>query len=147
MSRSTILQAIEAALENQIRELNDALETQRSSSDLNDGDTRDPEDFSQQTESRDMQLIMQQQVDSVHSQLAQLQLLAAKSSDVAEPGSIVVTDKNIFFLGLSIPLIHYDGKDLMGLSPESPAFASIRGKGKGDVVQLGSHESKIQEIL
>ena len=54
MQKTQIIQLIRGRLEDNIRELTNSLETQRSASNIDEGDTKDPEDFSQQSESRDM---------------------------------------------------------------------------------------------
>ena len=68
MQKTEIIQLIRGRLEDNIRELTNSLETQRSASNIDEGDTKDPEDFSQQSESRDMEMALQIQLDSANAQ-------------------------------------------------------------------------------
>jgi uncharacterized protein YllA (UPF0747 family) len=47
-------------------------------------------------------------------------------------GSVVVTDRDIFFVSASIEEFEVDGLKIFGLSIESPLFKSMEGKKKGD---------------
>ena len=47
-------------------------------------------------------------------------------------GSVVVTDRDIFFVSAGIKEFEVDGLKLFGLSMESPLFKSMEGKKKGD---------------
>src|SRR5687767_5437815 len=126
MDKSQLLQLIHQQLENNVLELNHSLDTYRSGSDMDEDDTRDPEDFSQQNESRDMVLLMQQQLDNANALLNRLESLAEKHNTTIEPGAMVETDKNIFFIGLSFPSFRSSGKEIIGISSESPAYTLIK---------------------
>lgn len=146
MNKSEILKLVKTQLENNVMELNNSLDTYRSGTDMDEGDTRDPEDFSQQTESRDMVLLMQQQLDNANSQLARLETYGKNQSTSVEPGAVVETDRNLFFIGLSIPSFQAGDKEIIGISPESPAYAVIKGKEEGDTFKLGNNEHTILRI-
>ena len=136
MDREAILQIVSDHLQNNIEELAKSLENYRAASDLDEGDTKDMEDFSQQSESIDMQRQLQIQLDVAQDTLAALN----------ESGELVETDKNWFLLGLSIPPVPVGNKELLGISPESPAYAVINGKAKGDSFKLGNNTYKILNI-
>jgi len=48
------------------------------------------------------------------------------------PGSVVVTDKKTFFVSASIEKFYVEGKEIFGLSLESPLYKQMQGKKKGD---------------
>lgn len=146
MERKEILEKIEKALERNIAELNLALDDYEAASNLDEGDTMDPEDLSQQSDSREMKMRMQLQIDQAQAQLNRLRDLANKTNTTAEAGSIVKTKKNQIFIGVSFSTLHIDGKDIIGITQESPAYAAIRGKGKGDTFKLGKDEYTIEAI-
>jgi hypothetical protein len=133
MNREEILQIVANHLQNNIDELAKSLENYRAASDLDEGDTKDMEDFSQQSESIDIQRQLQIQLDMATDTLAAL----------TESGELVETNKNWFLMGLSIPAVPIGDKELLGISPESPAFAVINGKTKGDSFKLGTNTYKI----
>ncbi|HUR29777.1 MAG TPA: hypothetical protein VMZ69_00025 [Saprospiraceae bacterium] len=146
MNKQEVLQRIRESLENNVRELSNTLESQRSASDIDGGDTRDPEDFSQQSESRDKEMAFQIQLDAAQAQLGKLDDFTGKKITGAEPGAIVETDKNLFYLGISVSPMHIGNKELYGVSPDTPAYNAIRGKAKGDTFNVGKHEHTILDI-
>ena len=146
MDKKEILQRIRESLENNVRELSNTLESQQSASDIDEGDTRDPEDFSQQSESRDKAMAFQIQLDTARAQLSRLEDFSTKKISGAEPGAIVETDKNLFYLGVSLSPMQIGNKELYGVSPDTPAFNAIRGKSKGDTFKVGTHEHTIKDI-
>ena len=146
MERKEILEKIEKALERNIAELNLALDDYEAASNLDEGDTMDPEDLSQQSDSREMKMRMQLQIDQAQAQLNRLRDLANKTNTTAEAGSIVKTKKNQIFIGVSFSTLHIDGKDIIAITQESPAYAAIRGKGKRDTFKLGKDEYTIEAI-
>lgn len=136
MSREEIMEIVSKQLQNNIDELANSLENYRSASDLDEGDTKDMEDFSQQSESIDMQRQLQIQLDHAKDLLATLN----------EAGELVATDKNWFILGLPIPSMHIGDKELIGVSPESPAYTVIKDKSKGETFKLGNNTYKVLSI-
>ena len=146
MERKEILEKIEQVLERNIAELNRALDDYDAASNLDEGDTMDPEDLSQQSEGREMKMRMQLQIDQAQAQLNRLHDLANKSTSTAEAGAIIKTTKNQIFIGVSFSTIHSDGKDIIGITQESPAYAELRGKGRGDTFKLGKEEYTIEAI-
>ena len=89
---------------------------------------------------------MQVQYDQAKSSLIRLHDLAGKDHAQAEAGALLETDKGWFFLGLPLASISVDGKELLGISTESPAFASIRGKKAGDSFTLGKNTYTITSV-
>ena len=146
MDKKKILQLIREKLENNIHELTSSLDAQRSASDIDEGDTRDPEDFSQQSESRDKEMALQIQLDAAHAQLSKLDDFSGKSVTSADVGALLETDLNWFFMGISFSPISVGGKELYGVSPDSPAFGAMRGKSKGDKFMIGNNEHTIVNI-
>ena len=146
MNKDEALQAIAAQLENNVRELSESLEGYRASSDLDENDTKDMEDFSQQSEQKEMQYRMQIQLDQAEGALARLREFSGESLDEAKTGALVETDQNWFYLGISFPGVQIDGKEVLGLSNESPAFIAMHGKKKGDSFSIGNTVYKIKGV-
>src|SRR6188768_3371337 len=107
MNREAILDKIRQSMENNRGELTQALNDYESASNIDEGDTLDPEDFSQQTEFKEMQ--MRIHLDQVNAQLSRLDELAHKKVSTIEEGAIVETQKNMIFIGVSFPIITLDG--------------------------------------
>lgn len=146
MTKKRILDIIEEQLENNINQLTQSLESFKSASNLDEGDTIDPDDMSKQSEYKEMQMRMQIQLDQANSHLTRLHELAAKDHSITEIGALVETNAHYLFIGVSLANMHVDGKELLGISPESPAYLSIKGKGPGDTFQLGKEEYSILKV-
>lgn len=147
MEKSDILRSIRLTLENNVRELENSLEAQRSASDIDEGDTRDPEDFSQQSESRDKVMALQIQLDAARAQLGKLEDLSGKKVNAAEAGALVETDKNWFYMGIPVSAMKVDSKELYGVSPDSPAFNAMKGKSEGETFVIANNEHTILNIF
>ena len=146
MEKEKILQLIARHLEGNVRELNKSLEDYINASNLDEGDTIDPEDYSQQAEQKEMSYQMQIQLDKAQSGLSRLKDFSGKTFSVAKTGALIETDKNWILLGVSIPSLQVGNKELLGISPESPAFAVINGKTKGESFNLGKNSFTILEV-
>lgn len=146
MNRKDILDKIQQNLERNLSELTQALNDYESASNIDESDTLDPEDLSQQTEFKEMQMRMKFHLEQAKAQLTRLQELSNKKVNSVEAGAIVETDNNLFFIGVSCPAIPMDGKEILGISMETPIYASIRGKAKGDSFKMGKDEHSITAI-
>ena len=147
MNKTNILSRIATQLEANISELAESLASYEAASNMDEGDTVDPDDFSKQTEYKEMQMRMQVQLDHAKGNLVRLNDLASKDHSQAEIGSLLKTDKGWFFLGLSLASMNIDGMELLGISQESPAYATIRGKQVGDSFMLGKNTYTIKEVF
>jgi len=146
MNRKDILDKIQHNLERNLAELTQALNDYESASNIDEADTLDPEDLSQQTEFKEMQMRMKIHLEQVNAQLSRLQELSNKNVSTVEAGAIVETNHNFLFIGVSCPSIPMDGKEILGISTETPIYASIKGKMKGDSFKMGKEEYSINNI-
>jgi transcription elongation GreA/GreB family factor len=62
-------------------------------------------------------------------------------------GSVVVTDKLIFFVSASIEQFEVDGIELFGLSMESPIYQEMMGKKKGEKFSYKEHHYTIEDLF
>ena len=148
MEKNQIIEQIEKTLRANIEELTRALEGYEAGSNLDEGDTIDPEDYSQQSEQRELRVQMQVQLDQANNQLNRLLNYAQqKASSQVEPGALVETDKSLFFIGLSMASFNVDHKDLYSVSVDSPAYQSIRGKSEGEQFAIGKETHTIRHIF
>lgn len=146
MEKKNVLKAIQKLLKENINQLNVSLESFEAAANLDEGDTMDPDDYSKQSEYKEMQMQMQVQLDMAVAHLDKLDTLSDASHETAETGALVETDTYIFFLGIPFPKTQFEGKELLGVSTETPAFVAIRGKSKGESFQLGNEEHVIVSI-
>lgn len=147
MDKTKILQLIREHLENNINVLTESLDSQQSASDMDEGDTLDPEDYSQQSESRDKVMALQIQLDTARAQLSKLEDFSGRKVNGTESGALVETDKNWFYMGIALSSIKAGTKELYGISPDSPAYNAIKGKSIGDKFKIGNADHKIVGIF
>jgi hypothetical protein len=146
MNKQEIISQMAAQLEANMHELTASLESYEEASNRDEGDTIDPDDVSKQAEYKEMQRRMQIQYDQVKSDLIRLRDLSVKDHTQAEAGALLETDRGWFFLGIPLAAIDVNGKELLGVSVESPAYATIKGMKAGDAFMLGKNEFVIQGI-
>lgn len=67
--------------------------------------------------------------------------------DQVEPGSIVVTDHDTFFVSVSIERFHVNGRSMFGLSINSPLYQVMKGKKEGEHFKYKGMTYVIREIF
>jgi hypothetical protein len=90
--------------------------------------------------------MVQLEQEKMRNQLteAQLQLVAfekidpLKTSPVGAKGSLVITNKGIFFLAIALGKILTGGKTVMSLSPQSPLGAKLIGSRAGETISINN---------
>jgi hypothetical protein len=99
---------------------------------------RDDLDMHQQsvnTEQIQMANAIGDQVSFANEEMTLLNNMMPTIQDIHDQvslGSVVVTDKMIFFVSASIEQFEVDGIELFGLSTETPLYQAMKGKKKGD---------------
>jgi hypothetical protein len=99
---------------------------------------RDDLDMHQQsvnTEQIQMANAIGDQVSFANEEMTLLNNMMPTIQDIHDQvslGSVVVTDKMIFFVSASIEQFEVDGIELFGLSTETPLYQTMKGKKKGD---------------
>lgn len=141
MKRVNVLKLIIQKQEEVIENIEQSVLIYKADADLDEEDTMDPDDFSHQSESKDMQLRFEQHLKEENQKLKVLQ------SKLEERNSLqFIESKNyIILLGLSIPLFKYN-KSIIGISEDAPIYSSLRKLTKGDELKLGNTTEKVEDI-
>ncbi|WP_420146811.1 3-oxoacyl-ACP synthase [Spirosoma sp.] len=74
-------------------------------------------------------------------------LSADKLYDTVQPGSLVTTNRGIFFVSISAGKLSLDAKDYFAVSPASPISLALLGRKTGDSVTFNNLTYQIQEIV
>lgn len=146
MNKSQILKLVEHQMESNITEIRLSLDDYEAAANNDEKEMMDPEDFSQQSEKKELQYQMKIQLDHAQSGLDQLREISEETFSVAKAGALIETDANYFLLGISFPSVSVGKKDVLGVSAESPAYSMINGKSKGDAFKLGKNTFTISGI-
>ena len=99
--------------------------------------------------------MLQLEREKAGNQLADIQkqqelfsrVLIDTSSDVARLGSIVSTDKGVYFLAISVGAITIGSKTYYAISPSSPIGKVLLGKTNGEEFSFNGITQQIQEII
>ena len=129
-----------------IAELKEELATKKGSSDLDENDTLDPEDYSTQTVSNVMVDLLKEQVAKTKKDLERIQQIDFSPKEEANVGAIVTTDMFNFFLGVATVPFLYEHKQIVGVSVSAPIFVNIKGKKVGDTFTFSGHLYTIHSI-
>ena len=61
-------------------------------------------------------------------------------------GSLVETDKGLFYIAVSLGMIDYEKKKIFLISPESPLAQAMNGKTENEVFSMNGTQQKIVKI-
>ena len=143
MNRKDIVNKIIEEQKTVIESLKTSVERYKAASDLDEESTHDPEDFSQQTQAKDMQLRYEKMHREAVQNLSFLEKEADLMHDKIENGSLIETDKCYLFVGISVPVFEIDQKEVITFSEKAPVFGNIKNKNIGDKVEVGDKSYKI----
>ena len=146
IDKNELKQVMVSNYENIIAELREELATKKGSSDLDENDTLDPEDYSTQTVSNVMVDLLKEQIAKTEKDLERIQSIDFSAKDEATVGSLVTTDMFNFFLGVATVPFLYDHKQIVGVSVSAPIFVNIKGKKVGDSFTFSGHQYNIHAI-
>lgn len=147
MNKKDILEKIIEEQNKVIESLEQSVERYKIASDLDEESTHDPEDFSHQTEAKDMQLRYEKMLREAQQSMDFLINQKGENHQEIEEGAIIETDENYLFIGVSVPRFQAGDKEVVSLSAEAPIFHNLKGKKVGEAIQLGAKELTIKSIM
>lgn len=97
--------------------------------------------------------MLQQEINNLQIQLNEilkqqdfLKTILPKSSDKAEKGAIIKTEKGLFFVSVSLGEIQYENQKIICISPESPLAKAMFAKKKNEVFMINTINQTILNI-
>jgi hypothetical protein len=79
--------------------------------------------------------------------LLQLKSADNNSHSVVGPGAIIITDKAVFFISVSIEQFGVDGETFIGISTKSPLYLTMKGLPKESIFCHNGTNYKILDIF
>lgn len=146
MKRKEIIERIIAEQKKTIQSLEETTENYRTASDMDEESTHDSEDYSHVSQAKDMQLRYEKLLAEAKRNLAFLLDEHETSHQEIEYGTIIETDKNYLFVGISVPIFKVGNKEVISFSDEAPVFIKIKDKKIGDQVEIGNNSYQIISI-
>ena len=145
MEKSNLLQKIKTKLSEKIENFEKLIAETRASS----NDTKSSMGDKYET-SREM---VQQEINNLQIQLNEnIRLRNSVKSISVNPhqnvglGSLVETDKGLFYIAVSLGMIDYEKKKIFLISPESPLAQAMNGKTENEVFSMNGTQQKIVKI-
>ncbi len=145
MNKSEILQIIQDKLSAKIENLERLIaETRASNSETKSsmGDKFETTREMVQQEINNLQIQLNENANARNS----LKLINVKPHQMVGLGSLVQTDKGLFYIAVSLGEIIFDKKKIFVISTESPLAKELFGKKKNDEISLNNSKQMILEI-
>lgn len=147
MNRNHVIEALLREQELVTRNLQESVERYQIASDIDEEATKDPEDFSRQAEAKDMQLRFEQLLSKAKEDLKFLESELSSSHTKVEKGALIKTNKNWFFIGISLPQTLVKEELVISFTEGAPIYQQVKGVTKGSSVTIGNETYEILEIL
>lgn len=131
----------------ELKGLKNMFTTYNQAADLDEESTLDPEDFSQQDQSRESARSLEIRINRAKMALDSFVNLDFGAKSEVEPGALVLTDSINFFIGISATMFEYEGEKYIGINVEAPIYSALQGAKAGDEVEFNNQKYKIKEII
>ena len=146
MDKALILSKIIDEHQKVIDSLKASVERYKTASDMDEDNTLDPDDYARQTEAKDMQLRFEQMLKTAKQNLKFLEDAKKENKEEIEAGTLVETDKNYLFVGVSVPAFKFDNKDVISFSEDAPIYKNVKNRKIGDIFEIGKNSFEILKI-
>ena len=147
MEKNTILSKIIDEQNKIIANLQSSVEHYKNDSDMDEDNTLDPDDYARQNEAKDMQLRFEKLLKEALLNLKFIENSKSEVKDKIEAGSLVETDKNYFFVGVSVPVFKFENKEVISFSEDAPVYNNVKNRKIGDIFEIGNNSFEIKKIL
>ena len=146
MNKEHIKEMLFTMQENIIREFKEKVEVTHGVVDIDEDDTHDPDDYSHQYESAELEQLMKVQLNKSKRCLDLLKSIDFSPKTSVESGAYVETNKFNFFIGFATVPFDVDGKHIVGISMDSPICPIMLGKKEGDKFSFSGVDYVIENI-
>lgn len=147
MKRDAIFKAVISKQQEIILNLKKTIEEYKTASDLDESDTIDREDYSRQSEAKDMQMRLGQVLITENDKLNWLEKNVDFVDEKSQAGKLIITQDNIFLLGISMAEFPLDNKKFFAISETAPLYKKIMNLNTGDSFVMGNNEQLIENKL
>lgn len=126
--------------------MNDISEAQDSSNDETKSTAGDKHETSRAMAQLEVERLSQQ-LESQENILKLLQATATHVGQTIQNGSIVMTDKGIYYLSAAIGMVRFENTNIMTIGMNAPISQLLLSKKKGDTVEFNGNKYYIEEIF
>jgi hypothetical protein len=129
-----------------INDLKEELKVKETLANIDEDNTLDPEDYSNQTVSKEMKMLLQKQLDKSQFDFEKVKNMDFSEKSEAVVGALVTTDMFNFILGVATTPFLFGNMQIVGVSTEAPIFSSLLGRKEGDSFQFTGHQYNINYV-
>jgi hypothetical protein len=129
-----------------INDLKEELKVKETLANIDEDNTLDPEDYSNQTVSKEMKMLLQKQLDKAIFDFEKVKNMDFSEKSEAVVGALVTTDMFNFILGVATTPFLFGNMQIVGVSTEAPIFSSLLGRKEGDSFQFTGHQYNINYV-
>ena len=129
-----------------IHDLKAELNLKESLANIDEDNTLDPEDYSNQTVSKEMKMLLQKQLDKALYDFEKVKKMDFSEKSEAVVGALVTTDMFNFILGVASTPFLFGNMQIVGVSTEAPIFSSLLGRKVGDSFQFSGNQYNINQV-
>jgi len=146
MEKKSLIEKLITQQNKAITELETKIADIHSNVDVDESDTIDPEDLSNQSVATEEELLFKQQLAKAKADLKTLLAIDFSTKSHVEPGAYVKTEKFNFLVGCATIPFDFEGNHIVGISTESPIYKEMKGLKNGDAFSVSGNEYLIKEI-
>lgn len=129
-----------------VEHLEEAIKDFHAEADLDEDDTIDPEDRSHQDEATDMELRLKEQLKIAQHDLNLLEGISLDAVSDVRVGSLINTDRMVFYVGISSLPFQLENKTVVGISTNAPIYYALMNKKTGDTITVANTTYSIESI-
>lgn len=146
MIKNEVLSAIIKEQQIILDDIKKTINVYETTADIDEDNTLDPEDYSHQTEAKEMQLRFQEKLKEEQAILDFLETHKNRVVHTVESGALIETEAHYIFIGVSVRSTTVNNKDALSVSEKAPIVNSLKGKEVGEKIVIGDKEYTILSI-
>jgi transcription elongation GreA/GreB family factor len=145
MNKAEILTIINDKLQEKIENLDRLISETRASNNETKSSMGDKYETSREMVQQDINNLQIQLNENTRARTS-LKLISVNPHQIISLGSLVETEKGLFYIAVSLGEIRYNEKKIFVISTESPLGKTLAGKKKGDQISLNNLKQTIQNL-
>jgi len=114
--------------------------------DIDENETKDPEDLSRQNELGLMATRLKFMLQKAKDDLEYLMNIPLETGDSVTEGSLVITDGYVFYVGIAVHPFDIEGKHVVSISTDAPIYVVMRDKKAGDSFNLAGKTYQVEGV-
>ncbi|WP_136666987.1 hypothetical protein [Flavobacterium sp. H122] len=146
MNKSVILENIIKHQTQLLKTLEESVALYKTTSDIDEENTIDPEDLSHQGEAKEMQLHLEERIKTEKTTIQELEKFKNSIQENIQEGALIETGTAFIYLGAALNPFEYEAKEVYCISSDSPLAKSLFHKKTGDNFKIGDTNHTILNI-